>query len=260
MEELKNENVTEQPVAEEPVTEEVVVEEPVVEQRPSTKYGRTAYQQQLQEEQAAQGQSEATQSQPQQTGYQYWEGAHNPYQQSGNPQGERPYQQYQNQYNQQQYQQYTTYQEPQAEVRPLYASISMVLVLLSTIITFITDIGLMPAYQEAGSIEELMNLTIEIAQTSRMLMLSSISDVLFWLTVGFLVLDIIQLHKAGKKIGGAIAFAILLRPAYFIWRAHLLGQKKLKPILYTVAVYAISVIEIVVLMSASMEMVMRTMY
>ncbi len=231
MDELKDENLTEQPVA----------EDTVVEQRPSTKYGRTAYQQQMQEEQE---------------------------QQNGKPQSsERPYQQYQQyqqssqlQYEQPQYNAYAAYEEPKPEVKNTLAYILMVLVALSVIVSFVMNAIISQAYGMGNSLEEVLDATIALSQQPSVLILSTITDILFWITAALLVFDIIQLHKAGKKIGGAIAFAILLRPAYFIWRAHLLGQKKALPITYTVIVYMVSFAQYFVLLSASMEMVMRTMY
>lgn len=250
MEELKNENVAEQ----------TAVEEPAVEQRPSTKYGRTAYQQQLQEEQVAQNQAKPVDNQPQQNNYQYWEGPQNPYQQSGNSQmGERPYQQYQNQYNQPQYQQYTPYQEVLPEVKNWPAYVAMVLVVISTALSFAVNTFLSQAYSMGNSLEEVIDATLALSEHPTVLVLSTISDVVFVATVAFLVFDIMRLHKAGKKIGGAIAFAILLRPIYFIWRAHLLGQKKVMSIVYAVLVYLITFAQFFVLLSASTEMVMRTM-
>jgi len=231
MDELKNENVTEQQVN----------EEPVIEQRPSTKYGRTAYQQQLQEEQAK-AEQETVQN--------------NYYQQNT----ERPYQQYQNTNGQSQYQGYSIYEEAKPEIKPIYANLAMVLVVLSTIVAFVVSTLASKAYSMGDTLEEVLDATLAITQEPQMLLLSTISDVLFWLTVVFLVLDIMQLNKAGKKIGGAIAFAILLRPVYFIWRAHLLGNKKTFPIIYTVLVYMLSFAQYYVLLTASMEMVMRTMY
>lgn len=209
MEELKNENVTEQPV----------VEEPVVEQRPSTKYGRTAYQQQLQEEQAAQGQSDPVQ----------------------------------------QYQQYTPYQEVLPEVKSWPAYVLMALVAIATVVNFVTNVFLSQAYTMGNNLEEVIDATLALSEHPTVLALSTLNDVIFIAMVACLVIDIMQLHKAGKKIGGAIAFAILLRPAYFIWRAHLLGQKKALPIIYAIVVYLVTIAQFGVLMSASMEMVMRTM-
>ena len=209
MEELKNENVAEQPVA----------EESVVEQRPSTKYGRTAYQQQLQEEQAAQGQSDPVQ----------------------------------------QYQQYTPYQEVLPEVKSWPAYVLMALVAIATVVNFVTNVFLSQAYTMGNNLEEVIDATLALSEHPTVLALSTLNDVIFIARVACLVIDIMQLHKAGKKIGGAIAFAILLRPAYFIWRAHLLGQKKALPIIYAIVVYLVTIAQFGVLMSASMEMVMRTM-
>lgn len=231
MEELKDGNVMEQPA----------VEEPVIEQRPSTKYGRTAYQQLLQEEQAAQYDSQQS--------------------------TERPYQQYQqngwqeqNPYSQQQYSTYTPYEEAKPEVKNLYIYILMVVIALTQMVSFAVNMMVSRAYSMGDTIEEVVDAMLLIAEEPSVLVLSTISDLLFWITVVFVTLDIIQLHKAGRKIGGAIAFAVLLRPAYFIWRAHLLGQKKVMPIIYAVVIYMVSFAQYFVLLSASMDMVMRTMY
>jgi len=220
MEELKNENVTEQPVAD------------VVEQRPSTKYGRTAYQQQLQEEQTANASAEPVQEQPQQNNYQY---------------------------NQPQYQQYTPYQEVLPEAKSWPAYVLMALVAVATVLAFVVNAFLSQAYSMGNTLEEVIDATLALSEHPTVLVLSTISDLIFWATVAFVVIDIMQLHKAGKKIGGAIAFAIFLRPAYFIWRAHLLGQKKVVSIVYAVVVYMITFAQYFVLLSASTEMVMRTM-
>jgi len=138
--------------------------------------------------------------------------------------------------------------------------ILMAVIAITQIVSFAVNVIASRAYSMGETIEEIIDATLLIAQEPSMLILSTISDLLFWITVVFMVLDIIQLYKAGKKIGGAIAFAIFLRPAYFIWRAHLLGQKKTVPIVYAVIVYMVSFAQYFVLMSASMDMVMRTMY
>lgn len=237
MDELKNENVTEQPIT----------EEPVVEQRPSTKYGRTAYQQQLQEEQAAQRQQAP--EQPQQNGYQYWEGPQNPYQQNANPQGgENPYQQYQ---------QYTPYQEEKPAVKKWYAQVLMVLVAVMGVLSFVGTIMGLDAYGQAESLDEMYTLLGMMIDTPAYEALALITDIVRYATIAFLVLDIIQLYKAGKKITGAILFAIFLRPAYFIWRAHLLGEKKTLPIIFTVCVYLLSFVEYGIAFAEAFEMVMR---
>lgn len=207
------------------MNENTAAEETAMEQRPSTKYGRTAYQQQ-----------------------------------NGNQQYQQPNWQNQNPYNQPQYNAYTPYEEAKPEVKNIFAYISMVLVGLTVIVTFAVNVMLAEAYSIGNTLEEVINATLMILEQPAVLVLSTVSDLLFWATVVLLVLDIIQLHKAGKKIIGAVLFAIFLRPAYFIWRAHLLGQKKTAAIIYAVVFYMISFAQYYVILSASMDMVMRTMY
>ena len=208
--------------------------ENVVEQRPSTKYGRTAYQQQLQEKQAAQSEMQQNKEQP-------WEGLQNPYQSNAN-------------------RQYTAYQEVNPAIKKWPTHVLMVLVVLATILSFAVNVFLSKAYSMGNTLEEVVDATIALSQEPMVMVLTSISDLIFWMTVACLVIDIMQLNKVGKKIGGAIAFAIFLRPAYFIWRAYLLREKKVVPIIYAVIVYMVSFTQYYVLLSASMEMVMRTMY
>lgn len=241
MDGLKNENVT---------------EEPVVEQRPSTKYGRTAYQQQLQEEQAAQSQQTAAQeqpvyNQPQQNGYQYWEGPQNPYQQNtSQPGGEQPYQQYNA---------YTPYEEPKKEVKKWYAHVLMVLVAVMGVLSFVGTILGLDVYGQAESLDDMYSLMNMMIDTPAYEALALITDIVYYATIAFLVLDIIQLYKAGKKITGAILFAIFLRPAYFIWRAHLLGEKKTLPIIFTVCVYLLSFVDYGIAFAEAFQMIMRFM-
>lgn len=214
MEELKNENVTEQPGAEEHTPE----------QRPSTKYGRTAYQQQMQEEQ---GEME-----------------------------QKPYQ-----WNtERSYDTYAPYEEPKTEVKQAVGYILMVLVAVSSVVGLVYNSLLSCVYSMGDTLEEIVDVTITVSQEPVMVLLSTITDILFWAIVVCIIIDIIQLRKAGKNITGAILFAIFLRPAYFIWRAHLLAQKKLVPIIYAIAVYLIFIAQIGVILAASTEMVMRTMF
>ena len=158
MDELKNENVTEQAVA----------EDAVVEQRPSTKYGRTAYQQQMQEEQAAQSQAEQSQAEPVQEQAQ--------------------------QNSQPQYNAYTAYEEPKPEVKNTLAYVLMVLVALSVIVGFVVNVIVSQAYGMGNSLEEVIDATIALSQQPNVLILSTITDILFWITAALLVCDIIQLH------------------------------------------------------------------
>ena len=220
-------------------------EEVVTEQRPSTKYGRTAYQQQMQEEQENAQQEPNMQEQ-------------NPYQE--NPYQENPYQQWQNPYQQNPYQQYTPYEEPKQKVKQVFAYILMVLIAITGIINLVTTMLSAEAYHIGNSLEDVVNATLAIAEQPLFSVLSTFGDFIFIATVVLFVFDIRQLYKAGNKITGSILFAIFLRPAYFIWRAYLLGQKKAGPIVYTICVYLLSFIGFFVMMLAASAMVLRTMY
>lgn len=207
----------------------------VVEQRPSTKYGRTAYQEQLRQEQLQKQQESGEQI------YNSTVPSQNEYQQNHA---------YQTLYTQQQ--SYTSYQEQKTEVKNLFAYILMVLVAGSAIVNYMASMMTMDAFNQVQSMDINAVLDILIAST-RFTVLSYVGDMFFWVSVVFFVLDIMALHKAGKKIVGAILFAIFLRPAYFIWRAHLLGQKKVVPIIYTVCYYAFSIFEYVSIFAMAFE-------
>lgn len=243
MEELKNNNLEEQPVNEEKVNKEKVNkesvnEEPVIEQRPSTKYGRTAYQQQLKEEQEAQRKAEQVQA------YQEHVNAYESFQQNT----------WDNQ------RAYTSYEEPKTSIKKTYAIILMVLIAISGMIAFISNVMAAEAYAMGDTLEEVMDAIFAIASQPGYQVLTTISDTVFFAMVGFFIMDISQIKKAGMKTKGAILFAIFLRPAYFIWRAHLLGEKKTIPIVYTVILYTVTFAELYIVMQGAMEMVMRTMY
>lgn len=237
MEELKNENLEEQSVAKEMIIEEPVKEEPVIEQRPSMKYGRTAYQQQLKEEQEVQKMA-----------FQEASGG-------ANQEQAEPYQSYQ-----QNQREYTPYEEPKPPLRKTYAIVLMALIAVSGIIAFISNVMAAEAYAMGDTLEEVIDAILVIASQPVYQILTTISDTVFFAMVGFFILDISQMKKAGKKTTGAILFAIFLRPAYFIWRAHLLGEKKTVPVIYATVIYLISAIEIYAVMRGALEMVMRTMY
>ena len=208
----------------------------VVEQRPSTKYGRTAYQEQLRQEQLQKEQQE---------------GVKQTYSNSTIP-PQSEFEQnhaYQTLYTQQPY---TAYQEQKAEVKNLFAYILMILIAGSAIVNYMASMMTMEAFNQVQSMDINAVLDILIASTG-FTMLSYIGDMFFWVSVVFFVLDIMALYKAGKKIVGAILFAILLRPAYFIWRAHLLGQKKVVPIIYTVCYYGFCIFEYITIFAMAFE-------
>lgn len=216
--------------------------EEVVEQRPSTKYGRTAYQEQLRQEQL---------QKEQEGGAQTYSNSTIP------PQNEfEQNQAYQTMYTQQAY---APYQEQKAQVKNLFAYILMVLVAGSAIVNYMASMMTMEAFNQVQSVDINAVLDILIASPG-FTILSYVGDMIFWVSVVFFVLDIMALYKAGKKIVGAILFAILLRPAYFIWRAHLLGQKKVVPVIYTVCYYAFCIFEYIMIFAMAFEFASKIVY
>lgn len=205
--------------------------EEVIEQRPSTKYGRTAYQEQLRREQEANASANDNKEDSFQSNYE---------------------QQQTEQSSYTQYQDYTPYQEPKVEVKNLFAYILMVLVACSAIVNYVASMMTMDAFNQVQSVD--INAVLDVLMTSSgFAILSYVGDMLFWVSVVFFVLDIMALYKAGKKIVGAILFAIFLRPAYFIWRAHLLGRKKVAAVIYTVSYYAFCLIEYITIFTLAFE-------
>lgn len=194
----------------------------VVEQRPSTKYGRTAYQEQLRREhQENVAKEQNIGAVPPQDSYT-------------------------------QYQSYTPYTEPKVQVKNIFVYVLMILVAASAIVNYAASMMTMDAFNQVQSMDINAVLDLLIA-SSEFTVLSYVGDMVFWVSVVFFVLDIMALYKANHKIVGAILFAILLRPAYFIWRAHLLGQKKTGAIIYTVCYYAFCLFEYVSIFAAAFE-------
>lgn len=208
----------------------------VIIQRPSSKYGRTAYQEQLRQEQLLKEQEDTAQGYNNDT-----ISSQNDFQQNHA---------YQTLYTQQQ--SYTSYQEPKTEVKNLFAYILMVLVACSAVVNYVASMMTIEAFNQVQSLD-LNEVIAALIDSTGFTMLSYIGDMFFWVSVVLFVLDIMALHKAGKKIMGAILFAILLRPAYFIWRAHLLGQKKVVPVIYTVCYYVFCLIEYITIFTMAFE-------
>ena len=235
-------------------------EEPYV-QRPSQKYGRTAYQQQMN----AQNQNTPNQ----QYGSSQYEQPYgsNPYnqpnQQYGSSQYEQPYgsnpynqpnqqyggSQYQQPYGNGQYQPYgqaygnAQYQKPHGPVSNIYNYILMVLVGLTIVINLISSkmiFGIVGSMASADYNKMYSEMLAILENNPMYTVLEILSQLIMIATIILFVLDIIKIYRENYKITGLILFAIFLRPAYFIWRAHILGQKKVIPVIYTIAAYGIS--------------------
>ena len=197
--------------------EEIKNEQPeeVVEQRPSTKYGRTAYQEELRREQANQPQIEV---QP------VWQ------------------------------EQFTSYEAPTVVIKNTRVYAIMVLVGITFIINCIVSMMTMDVFSQLATLD-VMDVMESLSRSPGYIILAYVGDAIFWITAVLIIWDIITLRKAGKKILGAILFGILLRPAYGIWRAHLLGQKKWPAVAYTVIYYGLCIVEYVFIFMKTWDLV-----
>lgn len=72
--------------------------------------------------------------------------------------------------------------------------------------------------------------------------ISGLSALLNIAGIVFIVLDIVQIYKNNYPITGLILFAIFLRPAYYIWRCHILRKKMTPAIIYTVLYYVSTIV------------------
>ena len=86
---------------------------------------------------------------------------------------------------------------------------------------------------------------------------SGISSLLSLATLIFFIVDIVMVHKGNYKITGLILFAIFLKAGYFIWRAHILGRKKVVPIIYTVAYVLLNIVSIIFIFAMAFSMIVN---
>lgn len=72
----------------------------------------------------------------------------------------------------------------------------------------------------------------------------------------FSIIDIVVCHKKGYPIVGLILFTILFKLGYFLWRAHVVGQKKTIPVLFTVGYVVLYFVYFIWTFSYMMSIVM----
>ena len=63
---------------------------------------------------------------------------------------------------------------------------------------------------------------------------SVLSSALSFAILAISIVDIVLVHKKGYPCLGLVLFAIFFKPGYFIWRAHIVHQRKLIPVMFTV--------------------------
>lgn len=237
------------------------------EQRPSQLYGRTAYQQQNQSNSNAydcQNNSQYVNQNNYQNNNQY--GNQNGYQnnnQYGNQNGYQNNNQYGNQNGYQNNNWYANQSMPShGKISNVFCYILLVIMPLANVISILMYnmvFKLMEGLSYADFETEYMQKIFELSGEPSYLILSLLTYGLGIGYIVFVILDIIKIHKQHYKITGLILFAIFLKPGYYIWRAHILGEKKTIPVIYTIGYSSLvlgqAVFFIVRVMSISMKMV-----
>ncbi len=142
--------------------------------------------------------------------------------------GNQPYANPQNQYQQQ-----AVLHGP---VTNVFYYILMALTLLSFILTFIMAKYMLSAIDFEAFANGNSSYSSIIAETSALSVSGGLSLFNSFLSIAILVIsivDIVQVHKQNYPIMGLVLFTIFFKPGYFIWRAYVLKQPKLIPVLYT---------------------------
>ena len=134
------------------------------------------------------------------------------------------------------------YNQPQhSAVKDIFALLLMVILPIRTILSMIMTNSMLSNLTYESLMDQ--SFLYELMDGSYVA-LSGMADLLFWASLAFFIVDIVMVRKGNYKIVGLILFAIFLNAGYFIWRAHILGRKKVVPILYTIAYVLLNVIYI----------------
>lgn len=131
------------------------------------------------------------------------------------------------------YQQYGYYGQNivQDTVKNFYNGILMILYPIS----FIISVIMVQQTFKMMDFESLMTGNyLAITSTGWYSTLSGISSLLSLAMTVFFILDIAQIYKSRCNIVGLVLFAILCKPGYFLWRAHILRRPKTGAIAYTI--------------------------
>ena len=87
----------------------------------------------------------------------------------------------------------------------------------------------------SGSYAAMYNYLVNVmANSSAYSFYSVLNSALSFAILAISIVDIVLVHKKGYPCLGLILFAIFFKPGYFIWRAHVVHQKKLIPVMFTV--------------------------
>ena len=155
------------------------------------------------------------------------------------------------------------YRQPQyGQVKDVFCYILLAIMVARMLVGVVTSLMMFDAIDDYSS---LMNGTYvyKLMNNGMYSGFSSLSSLLFIGYIVFVILDIVAVSKAGYKVTGLILFAIFLTPGYYIWRAHVLGRKKMVPIIFTVLYSLLTLINIGIMVTEVFSLtaeLMQTMY
>lgn len=148
------------------------------------------------------------------------------------------------------------FMNPYGEVKDIFCYILLVLLPLRALLSLILNVA---TFKSISDIDSMISGRYITALGGAYTILSLFGNLLFIACIVFFVLDIVGISKANYKITGLVLFAIFLNPGYYIWRAYILGRKKLVPIIYTVGYSLLIVVNILVTFYYTFQMTFSIM-
>lgn len=132
----------------------------------------------------------------------------------------------------------------QETVSNVFYYILMTLTAVSALITIIFSMSLINATFSADNLDVILSQNFYNVYSSLMdtysasagasVIYTLLTYALGFSILAFSIIDIVTVHKKGYPILGLILFTIFLKPGYFIWRAHVVKQKKTLPVVFTI--------------------------
>ncbi len=132
----------------------------------------------------------------------------------------------------------------QETVSNVFYYILMTLTAVSALITIIFSMSLINATFSAENLDVILSQNFYNVYSSLMdtysasagasVIYTLLTYALGFSILAFSIIDIVTVHKKGYPILGLILFTIFLKPGYFIWRAHVVKQKKTLPVVFTI--------------------------
>ena len=156
------------------------------------------------------------------------------------------------------------YQPQYGQVKDVFCNILLVILPLRILLAIIMNVMSFAALENVSYSAMMDGSYLDTINTSPgYVVLSMLNYLLLIAYIILVILDIMQVSKAGHKIVGLVLFAIFLNYGYYIWRAYILKRAKTFPIIYTVCYALLAVANVVVTMVYTMNLsmsLMNTMY